>query len=620
MERADFIHLVRLSEQASARNSKAYRRSVAAFAALGYAWVMGCLLLGGSILFYALSGLLRGHLRTGAIWAVIAATGLLWTSLRALWCRLEEPEGVLLAPADAPALFKALERIRVKIKGPPIHRVRLDAAFNAGISQHPRFGLFGGAVNHLTIGLPLLMALDRPRLLAVLAHEYGHLRGDHGRFAAWIYRTRLSWAKLDDGLRDDSGPAGAATQAFLRWYFPRFSAKTFALARQDEYEADRISGKLVGREHAAAALTEIAVKSRWLGQKFWPAHWSAAGGSALPVGPYTAMAKLLALPPPDDFARVTLRQALREIGDVTDTHPVLRDRLEALDASRHLPAWSTKSALGLLDANGAKWIAQFDKDWCRGNATDWQLHHAYLERVQARVRELAAGNLTGDADRLVEWADLQQRLQVNGDLRRHYESALQSAPGHPGALRGLILSLPAAERTLRLELLGRLFEGSMAYRWWACRAAVAELEEPSPDGQLDDKALKLWRERSRQASDAEDRACEELTNTPYFQSISRHDLNKFEEGEVRAALARCRPVARAWLVRKNLRESAYRRCYLVFVELPALQDEERYDLCRELERSLDLPGPVLALWAGHSPTLEEIARNAFEPIHIRGAA
>lgn len=29
------------------------------------------------------------------------------------------------------------------------------------------------------------VALDRPRFLAVLAHEYGHLRGDHGRFAAW---------------------------------------------------------------------------------------------------------------------------------------------------------------------------------------------------------------------------------------------------------------------------------------------------------------------------------------------------------------------------------------------------------------------------------------------------
>ena len=37
MEWADFVHLVRTSEQDSAENSSAYRRSVAAFAALGYA-------------------------------------------------------------------------------------------------------------------------------------------------------------------------------------------------------------------------------------------------------------------------------------------------------------------------------------------------------------------------------------------------------------------------------------------------------------------------------------------------------------------------------------------------------------------------------------------------------
>ena len=36
VERADFIHLVRLSEQASAEDSQAYRRNVAIFSALGY--------------------------------------------------------------------------------------------------------------------------------------------------------------------------------------------------------------------------------------------------------------------------------------------------------------------------------------------------------------------------------------------------------------------------------------------------------------------------------------------------------------------------------------------------------------------------------------------------------
>lgn len=60
MEQADFVHLVRLSEHASAENSRAYRRSVAAFAALGYAWVLGCLVLGAALVAWVVPQLLQG--------------------------------------------------------------------------------------------------------------------------------------------------------------------------------------------------------------------------------------------------------------------------------------------------------------------------------------------------------------------------------------------------------------------------------------------------------------------------------------------------------------------------------------------------------------------------------
>lgn len=52
MEKADFIHMVRMSEMASADDSRAYRRGVAAFAALGYAWVLGCLALAVGMLVW----------------------------------------------------------------------------------------------------------------------------------------------------------------------------------------------------------------------------------------------------------------------------------------------------------------------------------------------------------------------------------------------------------------------------------------------------------------------------------------------------------------------------------------------------------------------------------------
>jgi Zn-dependent protease with chaperone function len=297
VDQADFVHLVRMSEHASADNSRAYRRSVAVFAALGYAWVLGCLGLAAGIVLWVVPQMLQGKFRFAMVWLLLGAAGLLWVSLRALWVRFDAPEGVEITALEAPELFEALERIRRKIKGPPIHKVTLNDEFNASIQQLPKYGLLGGAVNHLSIGLPLLMALDRPRFLAVLAHEYGHLRGDHGRFAAWIYRTRLSWMRLNHSLADDEGPVAAATQAFMRWYFPRFSAKTFALARQDEYEADRIAGKLLGRDVTAAALAEIEIRGAALQAEFWGNHWCGAAGNPLPVGPYRSMRRFLAEAP-----------------------------------------------------------------------------------------------------------------------------------------------------------------------------------------------------------------------------------------------------------------------------------------------------------------------------------
>lgn len=620
MDRADFIHLARMSEHASADNSAAYRRQVVAFAALGYAWVVGCVLVGAGVLWAVASmWIAGGRFRIGWLWLVAFAAGLLWSGLRALWQRLEAPEGLPITAEEAPALFAALERIRTKIKGPPIDRVYLDGAFNACVSQRPRYGLFGGSVNELVVGLPLMMALDKGRLMAVLAHEYGHLRGDHGRVSAWIYRTRMSWGRLHDSMRRSESAAAFATRAFLGWYFPRFTARTFALARQDEYEADRVAGRLLGAPVAAAALTEIQVKAAWLSQEFWPMHWHSAVLHPLPQGPFTALQRLLALPPEEGFARQALQDALRSLSGIDDTHPGLRDRLEALDQPAGLPAWSDRSALELLGPRAAQWIAHFDRDWCREHAEDWKVHHAYLNRLRQRAEALEAAIGRNNAEEMTELGDLRCRLNPRADVQRHYRRALELSPEHPRALQGLACCLPAAQRAESLALLERLHEASAAHRWWSADRAVEHLEARDAHALYDDAALKRWRDRRKAAVEAEERAWEELSVPPYFVDIARHDLDDFEFGELRDRLQRHAPLARAWLVRKNPREFPYRRTYLLFVELPGMHDEDRYGLCRAMDRSLGLPGPTLVLWAGESPTLQEIERHAFAPVFIRAA-
>src|SRR5947208_2584067 len=91
------------------------------------------------------------------------------------------------------------------------------------------FGYPGIAIG-LLLGLPLMKSLTPAQFEAVLAHEFGHLAGGHGRVSNWIYRLRLSWARLLSAL--EGRKAGSwLFLPFFNWYAPYFSAYSFPLAR-----------------------------------------------------------------------------------------------------------------------------------------------------------------------------------------------------------------------------------------------------------------------------------------------------------------------------------------------------------------------------------------------------
>lgn len=622
MEQAEFIHYVRLSEYASAEAPQRYRRKVAAFAALGYAWVAGCLLAAVAVLAWVIPVMLGGQRRWGLAFLALGALGLAWTSLRALWVRLDgQPEGIRLRREDAPALFKLLSTIRKKVNAPRLDEVYLDDAFNASITQLPRRGLFGGHINRLHIGLPLVMALDAPRLTAVLAHEYGHLRGNHGRFAAWVYRSRQSWAQLNARLDQDEGLASWLTARFMNWYVPRFLAQTFALARQDEYEADRIAASLVGPAETAAALVEIEVKGDWLARAFWRSHWRGAAAQALPQGPFRAMRHLLVSPPDAAQAAEALRQGLKRLSNFDDTHPGLKDRLEALSASPSLPTWSTRSALGLLGKQAERAIQHFDQQWCRDHATAWKAHHARLQRLRARTDAWQARAEQLNAQELVMWADCERRwtdATALGHLASRYARALALRPGYARALMGLAQTRPDAPMAEQLGWLEALWQCDDNRQSWAARQAVQRLEahiHTTPPEQLT-----RWRQRVKDAQASDQSVWDALLTPPWLQRVSRHDLDELDLDDALAVIAREPAVTRAWLVCRDVSGHGRRVAYLLLLELPGLSDAQRHGLCRQLEQAVDLPGPTLALWAGEDPTLRDIERHAFAPIYVKGQA
>jgi hypothetical protein len=63
-----------------------------------------------------------------------------------------------------------------------------------------------------------------------------------------------------------------------------------------------------------------------------------------------------------------------------------------------------RQRLELLGDDAKRWIAHFDKQWCRDHATEWKQHHAWL--AQVREVQLTAQQAQSNADEMVELARL----------------------------------------------------------------------------------------------------------------------------------------------------------------------------------------------------------------------
>src|SRR5690606_29059661 len=218
------------------------------------------------------------------------------------------------------------ERLRLATGAPPLEGIVIDGDFNARAASIPRaLGLLGHR-HVLVLGLPLLRLLDRERLAAVIAHEFGHFTADDGRFAAWVYLSRGTWYRLRDGLAvHDLGFAWLLSR-FYGWLAPRFDQASRPLARAHEYAADAAAARATGAQATADALATVELVSRRLDARFWPRLWARARSQAHP--PVQLQAPLLQAAAGElDTARLLAADAPAPAPDPSDTHPTLAQRL-----------------------------------------------------------------------------------------------------------------------------------------------------------------------------------------------------------------------------------------------------------------------------------------------------
>lgn len=441
-----FESLVRRLEQEAAANPAGYRRKLGALAFLGYGYIAVALLLliGGAVAIIWLATTVSHALVVlGKVgWAFLV---LIYLVLRAMWVRLEPPQGRPLTSKECPELFRLIEVLRTKGRAPSVDHVLLTGDFNAAIVQHPRFGIFGGTRNYLMLGLPLMQSLSQQEFQAVVAHEFGHLSGAHGRFGAWIYRLRTGWARLLDALQASNHWGAALFTRFFNWYAPLFSAYSFVQARQQEYEADRMSVAAVGREATASALLRVNTQGEFLAETFWPAIFKRADADPAPtMSPFAILGPSMKLRDPLVAPDRSLAKALAQKTGYGDTHPCLADRLKAIGVEPHVPEPIVSSAAEvLLGATVESVRRELDERWRSSVKQWWGKRHQYAS--ESRLR-LAALERKAQSEPLVEgeeWdrARLTQEFGSSDVAMTLYERVLGHNPQHAGALwrRGQLL-------------------------------------------------------------------------------------------------------------------------------------------------------------------------------------
>jgi Zn-dependent protease with chaperone function len=400
VDAADFSALVGRLERESDDNSKTYAAKVALVAALGYALIgiTVCAILVAC--YFALYSLMvEQHVYRTAVLGLIAGVATLFAIARALIVKIEEPVGRAITREEAPDLFAViddvLQRMAVKHKGKlvkvPIASVTLDNEFNASICQIPRWGVFGNYTNHLQLGIPLMTVLDVTEFKTVLAHEIGHLGGEHGRFAAWIYRQRKTWRALQHKFNEPANFFEQMLATFYRWYVPYFDAYTFVLARNHEYQADRAAVRATNPRLFARALVKVSLAGRFLNEIFWTRFFAQVEKVPQPQYlPFTMMPKALHVAQKEWLRNDWLQAHLRRFAAENDTHPGLGERLAAIDVGAELPTHAPdKSALSLFGAGAALMLKWCDDEWQAENADAWRKRHDGIKEARWKIAQYA---------------------------------------------------------------------------------------------------------------------------------------------------------------------------------------------------------------------------------------
>ncbi|MCD9028982.1 M48 family metallopeptidase [Luteimonas sp. BDR2-5] len=588
-----------------------YLACVVLLALAGYGFLVGLLLLALAVpVLVAWRVLVQGaafepQLVIALLLPGIAAAAL----LRGMWLRLGAPAGVRLAARQAPALQAEVERLRRAGGAPPLAGIVIDSQLNAAAASVPRLLGLGGHRHYLVLGLPLLQLLDRDEAAAVIAHEFGHFGEAHGRLAGWLYRVRMTWYRVVDGLSRSGSPFSLPIAAFYRWYAPLFDAWSFVLARAHEYRADAIAARVAGPDAMVAALLRLEHGSGRWHATLWPRLLARARVQRHPPAQLIApLVDGLRGGAPPDLARL-LAIGARDT-DPFDTHPTLAQRIDALGVTPGLPTGGEPAATWLGD-DLERIERQLDRQWREQLRADWQAAHDAAAVDRARFAALDGQRSLSVAE-AVEHARLFEAIEIDHDPIPVHARALAADPASAlCAFRLGVLRLRAGEPA-GVDALRHAVDRDAG----AVGAVLDALDDLLRDPDVSVAAAEaIAGLRQALAPRADDLAGRD--GVADGDDLQAHDLDAATLRRLAQELARHPRIASAWLVRKSV-PMATQAHYVLLLDWRGSIAGEAAGL-RAVSDALPLPGSHTVFTGSDAAALaRRLRRVAGTPVYRKG--
>jgi Zn-dependent protease with chaperone function len=388
MTNEKFELLVRKLETQSKKNPGLYRLKVLLFTGLGYSYILFFLALVLFLLAISILYLVDGNFTFGSLKALLFTSVLSFFIIKALIIKMDPPKGYYLKEKEAPELQKTIEELSKRLKTPKIHAIVLDTRYNAAVTQYPKFGLFGPKQNILLIGVPLLSSLTREQFTSVLAHELAHISHSDTAFGAMIYRVRRTWAQLMISLEENEQFGTFIFRKFIKWFYPRFSAYTFVMARQQEYAADAAAAKVTSPEAVRDSLCTIYVRGQYYDRDFFGDLFEECSKTNQVPKPYShfiGYAQKLN----DSILEDYLNEELAIESGVLDTHPCLLDRLKAVGMEPVITK-NKDTAMEYFFERPDSILDSFNQSWLETHGEKWSEELASFNEAKQRLEELEA--------------------------------------------------------------------------------------------------------------------------------------------------------------------------------------------------------------------------------------